>query len=585
MTNRGASMSLDATNERLLKKIVAKKLLKESDAALLLNEKANTQQTLVETILHRKLVTEESLCSFLANEFKCPIVKLSVFIPSQEALNLIPASFAHKNRVIPVSFENRSLTVAMERPDDLQLIDDLQAITDMRIRVAVAFPSEMTRALERYYGAKGAPLLPPAGESIEDLIRIVQESKASEREVKTVELLKQAQETPVIKIANLLMVEAIRRRASDLFIEPWENSVRVRCRVDGLLEEVPPPPKAVGSALVSRFKVMSQLDIAERRIPQDGRFRIRVQNREVDVRVSILPTGFGEKVCLRILDKKAQAQSLERLGFTVLEQDTIKSCAVKPHGMILVTGPTGSGKTTTLYSILKFLDSPEKNITTVEDPVEYQVDGINQVNVRESIGLTFPASLRSILRQDPDIILIGEIRDLTTMDIAIKAALTGHLVLSTLHTNDTATTIARILNMGIEPFLITSSVLMISAQRLVRRLCQECKAEYVPDAKFLKRLELADGKHTFFKPAGCGKCRSSGYAGRSVITELMLLTSHIKDMIVARAGADEIKKAARQEGMNTLRESAIQKALAGETSLDEVFRVTAMDTALAEGDE
>lgn len=578
-------MSLDATNERLLKKMAAKGLLKESDTATLLKEKANTQETLVEMMVHRKLATEESLCSFFAKEFNCPIVKLSVFIPSQEVLDMVPASFAHRNRVIPVSSEGRSLTVAVERPDDLELIGDLQAITDMRIRVAVASPSEMTRALERYYGAKGSPALPPSGETIEDLIRIVQESKASELEVKTVELLKQAQETPVIKIANLLMVEAIRRKASDLFIEPWENSVRVRCRVDGLLEEVPAPPKNLGSALVSRFKVMSQLDIAERRIPQDGRFRIRVQNREVDVRVSILPTGFGEKVCLRILDKKAQAQSLERLGFTVLEQDTIKSCAVKPHGMILVTGPTGSGKTTTLYSILKFLDSPEKNITTVEDPVEYQVDGINQVNVRESIGLTFPASLRSILRQDPDIILIGEIRDLTTMDIAIKAALTGHLVLSTLHTNDTATTIARILNMGIEPFLITSSVLMISAQRLVRRLCQECKAEYVPDTKFLKRLELSDGKHTFFKPAGCNKCRSSGYAGRSVITELMLLTPHIKDMIVARAGADEIKKAARQEGMNTLRESAIQKALAGETSLDEVFRVTAMDTALAEGED
>lgn len=579
-------MSLDAMNEQLLKKMTARGLLKESDSALLLKEKTNSQEPLVELILRHKLATEEALSSFFTAEFNAPLVKLSVFIPSHETIGLIPAAFAHKHRVIPVSFEGRSLTVAMERPDDLQLIDDLQAITDMRIRAAVAFPGEIKHALERYYGS--GPMQQArstSGETIEDLVRIVQEAKANDTEAKTVDLLKQAQETPVIKIANLLMMEAIRRRASDLFIEPWENFVRVRCRVDGLLEEVQSPPKAMGSALVSRFKVMSQLDIAERRIPQDGRFRIRVQNREVDVRVSILPTGFGEKVCLRILDKKAQAQNLEKLGFTVQEQEAIKACAMKPHGMILVTGPTGSGKTTTLYSILKFLDSPEKNITTVEDPVEYQVDGINQVNVRESIGLTFPASLRSILRQDPDIILIGEIRDLTTMDIAVKAALTGHLVLSTLHTNDTASTIARILNMGIEPFLITSSVLMISAQRLVRRLCPECKTAYVPEASLLKRLELPDGKHTFFKPAGCNKCRASGYAGRSVITEIMVLTSKLKDMIVARNGADEIKRAARHEGMNTLRQSAVEKALEGETSLDEALRVTAMDSGLAEGDD
>ena len=339
-------------------------------------------------------------------------------------------------------------------------------------------------------------------------------------------------------------------------------------------------PKSIGLALVSRFKVMSQLNIAERRLPQDGRFKIKVQDREVDIRVSIIPTSFGEKVCLRILDKKMQANDLEKLGFTEKDVQMIKESSLKPHGMILVTGPTGSGKTTTLYSVLKFLDSPEKNITTVEDPVEYEANGINQVNVRESIGLTFPAALRSILRQDPDIILIGEVRDLITMDIAIKAALTGHLVLSTLHTNDTTGSITRILNMGIEPFLITSSVIMISAQRLVRKLCDHCKVSFQGDAEVIQRLGLEKRSYTFYRPFGCVKCRSTGYGGRSVISELLMLTPDIQALIMNRASGEEIKQQARRQGMTTLRESGIEKALAGITSLDEVFRVTAGDQGL-----
>jgi len=382
-------------------------------------------------------------------------------------------------------------------------------------------------------------------------------------------------------VANLLLVDGIKRKASDVFIEPWEDAIRVRYRVDGLLEEGKSPPKVMGLALVSRFKVMSQLNIAERRIPQDGRFKIKAQNREVDVRVSILPTSFGEKVCLRILDKKAQTQSLERLGFSEQELETIKSLVVKPHGMVLVTGPTGSGKTTTLYSILKYLDSPEKNITTVEDPVEYQVEGINQVNVKEKIGLTFPGALRSILRQDPDIILIGEIRDGETMDIANKAALTGHLVLSSLHTNDSVGSIVRMINMGIEPYLIASSVLMISAQRLLRRLCTNCRKAYQPDKELIKKLNLKGKKDSqFYEPVGCGRCRHLGYLGRTVITEILPLTPEIKDLIMRRATGDEIKAKARRLGMSTLRESAVTRVICGETSLDEMFRVTTGDQDL-----
>ncbi|MBI4372576.1 MAG: Flp pilus assembly complex ATPase component TadA [Candidatus Omnitrophica bacterium] len=573
-------MTSEVIDERILKKMIKQGLLKEGDVNVLSDERKNSTLSMSELILKHQLMSEVQLITFLADEFKCASINPNQFTPEPPVVKLIPTAFAQKHRVLPISRHNNSITVALENPADLMLIDDIKAITNMKVYPVVTLSQQMTAALPRYYpGAQAEDINPE--ETIQELVRIVQEKKEQEGENETVNLLKQAQETPVIKVANLLLLDAIRRKASDLFIEPWENSIRVRCRVDGILEEVPSPPKAMGSALVSRFKVMSQLNIAERRIPQDGRFKIKVQDREVDIRVSILPTSFGEKVCLRILDKKTQSNVLDKLGFTPKEVEEIKNCASKPHGMILVTGPTGSGKTTTLYSILSFLDSPDKNITTVEDPVEYEADGINQVNIRESIGLTFPTALRSILRQDPDIILIGEIRDLPTMDIAIKAALTGHLVLSTLHTNDTMGSIVRMMNMGIEPFLITSSVLMISAQRLVRRLCPACKESFKADDELKKRLSLDVKKPAaFFRPVGCSKCRSTGFKGRSVISEILPLTSDIKTMIMKRATGEEIKQLARRQGMNTLRESGIQKALLGETSLDEVFRVTAGDQEL-----
>jgi len=574
-------MVSEVIDERILKKMVSDGLLKEGDAALLKEEKKNSGEAVTDLILKHKFIDEVHLISFLAQELKCASINPNHFIPDDDVIRLLPSQFAHKHRVLPISRYNNTLTVALENPADLTLVDDVKAITNMKVRVAVTLSREMTIALKKYY-----PELEPTGEvsseeTIQELVRIVQEQKEQDGQSEAQSLLRQAQETPVIKIANLLLLDAIRRKASDLFIEPWENTIRVRCRVDGLLEEIPSPPKAIGTALVSRFKVMSQLNIAERRIPQDGRFKIKVQDREVDIRVSILPSSFGEKVCLRVLDKKTQSHNLEALGFTEEDVKVIQMCSLKPHGMILVTGPTGSGKTTTLYSVLEFLHSPEKNITTVEDPVEYEVDGINQVNVREPIGLTFPAALRSILRQDPDIILIGEIRDLTTMDIAVKAALTGHLVLSTLHTNDTTGSIVRMLNMGIEPFLITSSVLVITAQRLVRKLCPSCKVPFVADEDLIERLNLELKKaHTFYRPAGCAKCRSTGYKGRSVISEILFLTTEIKELILKRVGADEIKQFARRHGMHTLRESGIHKALIGDTSLDEVFRVTAGDQEL-----
>jgi len=570
---------IDVINERLLKKMAQQGLFNDEEVEVLLNEKKNSSESFSDLILKRKLLNEVQLISFLAQEYKCASINPNHFVPDDHVIRLLSPSFAHKNRVLPISRYQDTLTIAMENPSDLGLIDDVKAITNMRIRTAITLSREMNIALLRYYPNVQTMETKNSEETIQELVRIVQEQKEQDQQ-ETVSLIQQAQETPIIKVANLVLLDAIRRKASDLFVEPWESSIRVRCRVDGLLEEVPSPPKSMGSALVSRFKVMSQLNIAERRIPQDGRFKIKVQDREVDIRVSILPTSFGEKVCLRILDKKTQSHSLEKLGFSDKEINDLKMCSIKPHGMILATGPTGSGKTTTLYSILAFLDSPDKNITTVEDPVEYEVSGINQVNIREQIGLTFPIALRSILRQDPDIILIGEIRDLITMDIAIKAALTGHLVLSTLHTNDTSGSIIRMLNMGIEPFLITSSVLMVTAQRLVRKLCQTCKVEMKLDEEATKRLNLELKQQVFYRPGGCSKCRSSGYRGRSVISEILILTPEVKAMILKRASAEDIKQSARRQGMNTLRESGIQKAILGETSIDEVFRVTAGDQEL-----
>ncbi|MBI4387931.1 MAG: Flp pilus assembly complex ATPase component TadA [Candidatus Omnitrophica bacterium] len=579
-------MKKNTTNEILLERLVKAQKLTAETRAEVLAECERGQKNIFEVLSSRKIITEDELISFLCAEFGLTPIKLDAVTIQEETLRIIPATFAMKYFVLPVSVFENTLTVAMLNPLDIMLIDDIQAIADLRVRPVIAEPTTLKKAIERYYSSKETKVaiesIQPE-ETIEELIKIVQETKGSEETAEFTDLMKQAQETPVIKVANLLLIDGIKRKASDVFVEPWENMIRIRYRVDGLLEEGKAPPKLMSAALVSRFKVMSQLNIAERRIPQDGRFKIKVQDREVDVRVSIIPTSFGEKVCLRILDKKTQTQSLEHLGFSAEELKQIKEVSLKPNGMILVTGPTGSGKTTTLYSMLKYLDSPEKNITTVEDPVEYQVEGINQVNIREKIGLTFPISLRSILRQDPDIVLIGEVRDFETMDIAIKAALTGHLVLSTLHTNDTCSSIVRMINMGIEPYLIASSILMVTAQRLLRRLCPHCRISYTPDEVLLQRLRLTlKSRYMFYRPTGCSRCRNIGYAGRTVVTEILLLQAELKELIMKRVPGDEIKRQARKCGMTTLRESATGKVIAGETSVDEMLRVTTGDQDLEE---
>ncbi len=549
----------------------------------ILAEHEKLNQPILEVLIRKEDFDSKRLLKVFTEQYGYTPVNPSIFILEEEVLNLIPRAFAEKHLVLPISRRDSNLTVAFANPTNLKAVDELQAMTRLRIKVVAADAKQIPVFIKKNYETKAGatPTMDLKNpnvkeEALDDIVKMI-EGEQDPKAPSESELLKVAFETPVIKIVNNLLAESIQRRASDIFIEPWEDHIRVRSRVDGMLEEIIKTPKVLGDAVVSRIKVMSQLNIAEHRVPQDGRFKVKTPKKEVDMRVSILPTTHGEKVCLRILDTSAQAHDITRLGFNDREQQVIKDSARCPNGMILVTGPTGSGKTTTLYSVLKYLDSPEVNITTVEDPVEYQLPGINQVNVREQVGLNFPAALRSILRQDPDIILIGEIRDADTLDIAVKAALTGHLVLSTLHTNDSIASIVRMANMGLEPFLIASTVLMISAQRLVRKVCPKCKAPCEVEPEIFTDLGVEPGKGRFFKGHGCGQCRRTGYSGRSVITEIVRITPAIKEAIMKGKSAEEIKQIAQSEGMTTLRECAVRKALEGETTVEEVYRVTTSD--------
>ncbi len=545
----------------------------------------------LDTLLEAGKCDEKKLVEVFSREYGYHLVSLKMLVVHKEILQIIPRKLAEAHCCLPISLLEKTLTVAFANPSNLKALDELQAVTGKRIRVAVAEYSQIKEYIKKFYledlaAAEEAAPQEEANEDLFSLAKMAEGEALLDKQEQVADLMEQANQVPVVKLVNMVLVEGVRRRASDIFIEPWENFVRVRIRVDGILEEIVRPQKSFSAAIVSRIKIMSQLNIAEHRVPQDGRFKVRTQGREVDMRVSILPSSFGEKVCLRILDTGAQSHDIKKLGFTESEQKVIRDSAKKPHGMILVTGPTGSGKTTTLYSILEYLDSPQVNITTVEDPVEYQMAGINQVNVREAIGLTFPAALRSILRQDPDIILIGEIRDADTLDIAVKAALTGHLVLSTLHTNDAVSSLTRMANLGLEPFLIASTVLMISAQRLVRRLCPRCRVPYDLEPEMYKFLDLDPAKKVqLWKAKGCSQCRKLGYQGRSVITEILEMKPDILDMVMQGASADLIKQKAREHGMKTLRESAVHKALEGETSVDEIFRVTTADAGPRPGGE
>lgn len=527
-------------------------------------------------------IEESELTAFLSKQYGVPSINLSDFEIDGEVIKLVPQEVAEKHQVIPVNRAGASLIVAMADPSNIFAIDDLKFLTGYNIEVVVASDGAIREAITRYYA--GDPQRNQElnydevmAEFDEDEIEVGGDDDA----VNVVDLERSAEDAPVVKLVNLILIDAIKKGASDIHIEPYEKDFRVRYRIDGVLYEMMKPPLKLRAAITSRLKIMSQLDIAERRLPQDGRIKLKLgKGREMDYRVSCLPTLFGEKLVLRLLDKGSLQLDMTKLGFEPKPLAAFKTAIKKPYGMVLVTGPTGSGKTTSLYSALSELNKSTVNISTAEDPVEYNLHGINQVQMNDDIGLNFAAALRSFLRQDPDIIMVGEIRDFETAEIAVKAALTGHMVLSTLHTNDAPSTISRLLNMGIEPFLVTASVNLIMAQRLARKICVDCKQPVDVSESALTDIQVKPedvGTFQVYKGQGCATCSDTGYKGRVAVYEVMDFTEELKEFVINGASSAEIKAEAVRLGMQTLRMAAVNKLKEGLTTIEEVSRVSAAD--------
>ena len=515
-------------------------------------------------------ISEMAFAEFMGQVYNVPAVNLDETPPDADAVSLIPSEVATKFQVVPVKRQGRVLTVAMANPDNIFAIDDIKFITGLEVRPVVAPESVIKKAIDRLYDS--ADSLASVMKDMQEDFEIVDE--AAEELSQDVEPI----DAPVVKLVNSLIADAVGKHASDIHIEPYEKQLRVRYRIDGMLHEMMSPPFKMKGAIISRLKIMAELDIAEKRVPQDGRIKIRIGGKAIDLRVSTLPTIYGEKLVMRILDKSNLQIDLTRLGFEEKALARFLTAIESPYGMVLVTGPTGSGKSTTLYSALNRINKPHCNIMTAEDPVEYNIDGINQVNVHEDIGLSFAVSLRAFLRQDPNIIMVGEIRDLETASIATKAALTGHLVLSTLHTNDAASSINRLIDMGIEPFLVSSSIIMIIAQRLVRKLCDKCKHPIQLHEETLRELGITESPEelNLFEARGCLDCNDTGYAGRRGLYEVMAVSNSIREMIIERRSSGDLKQQATKEGMLTLREDGLEKFKKGVTSLEEILRETSV---------
>jgi len=545
-----------------------------------LQRERETHEFLGRTLVSMGYATEQDIVNALGIQQGMEQVNLSQVSINQEVLNLITPDIAQFYNVIPIRKTDNILTVAMADPLAINTIDDLKVIIGCEIQGAISTQSEISDAIEKHYGYQGETASALIDELFADVEKVLNESplKSGREEIADANnLISLAHEAPVIKLINLVILQAVQSRASDLHFEPFEEEYQVRRRVDGVLYVTAQPPKHLSLAVSSRLKVMSNLDIAERRLPQDGRIQLSLGGKDIDLRISFLPTMFGESVVIRILDRSAVMISLEELGLQSDLYNEILDIINRPNGIVLVTGPTGSGKTTTLYACLNELNDPRYKIITTEDPVEYQVDGIVQVNINEKVGLTFPRCLRSILRQDPDICMVGEIRDLDTASISIEASLTGHLVFSTLHTNDAPSTVTRLIDMDVEPFLLTSTIEAVIAQRLVRKLCLFCRKEYEPSDEELNTLEIAGDQikgKKIYKAAGCKECNHVGYKGRMGIFELMTLNDEIRDLILKRSATGEIRGACLKSGMRTLRDDGIGKILAGITSIEEVLGET-----------
>jgi len=542
------------------------------------DEEKHKGERLGRALVRLGFIAEEDLVMFLSNKLNVPRIELGNYLIDPKIIDLVPENLARKHELIPVLKIGNRLTCAMTDPWNIFALDEVRAKTGLIIEPAVSTEGEIKKALNEYYGTKG---------SMEDLIKSIDEKKIDLKEGKDIDVKKlqgMTEEPVVIKLVNMIIMKAIEERASDIHVEPEEETLRTRFRVDGMLHEISSPPKHLQSAIISRIKIMADLNIAERRVAQDGRFTIKMGGKEIDVRVSCVPTIYGENVVLRLLDPSSAAMSLKDLGFSKEVLEKFNKLIHRPHGIILVTGPTGSGKTTTLYAALNSINTVEKNIVTIEDPVEYKLEGIRQIQINPKVDLTFATGLRSILRQDPNIIMVGEMRDHDTAEIAVQAALTGHLVFSTLHTNDAPGAITRMIDMGVEPFLVSSSVIGVLAQRLVRTICPDCKEEYKPTSEEVKDIGLsAQGPRPkarsikFYRGKGCPKCMDSGYKGRIGIYELMIPDEEIRKAVIAKASTDAIRKIARAGGLIALKEDGIQKIMAGLTSVAEVLRVTEED--------
>ncbi len=570
-----AAFSKDQIAEKLVQtgRVTAEQIRELAPQAL--KEKKTVFQLLVE----RDIVKDDEMMEFLGSELGIPTLNLPVFKVTKDVLKMVPPKVADRYQVLPLARIKYLLTVATSNPFDLLMRDDLKGLTRCDVELVLATPKMIAHALDLYY-SEGTNLDEIIEGIDEDALEVIREEKTDDKGGGAAAAGKGVDDAPVVRMVNLILDGALRSRASDIHFEPYEKEFRVRYRIDGALRESFSHTRDLYPSLVARVKIISSLDITEKRVPQDGRFRVRMTGKEVDFRVSVLPTYYGEKIVLRVLDKAGLKSGLDKLGFTEKPTSIIGEAIKHPYGMMLITGPTGSGKSTSLYTIMGTLNTPDRNIMTIEDPVEYQVEGITQTQVLSEVGLTFASGLRSLLRQSPDIVLVGEIRDGETADIAVKAALTGHLVFSTLHTNSAAGAVTRLIDMGVEPFLIASSLVCVAAQRLMKRVCQFCKAPYQVPADVLRRCKI-DAKEiegvTAYKGTGCAKCNQSGYYGRLGTIEVMKVDSEIRSLIIARKSSNVIHETAVKKGMETLFENAFGLFKQGVTTLEEVLRVTASD--------
>lgn len=563
----------ESFHARLTTLLLEKKMVdqKRLDQALALQKKKGG--TLSQILVQEGWVSEKDLLSLIGQELDIPPIDLSRFKIDPEIARLIPERVARRYHLIPVSQIGNTLLISIADPLNILAIDELRMMTHYQIELVLSTDKDILEAIDRIYAPQDLKISRILeGMEVESTTELVKEEEF-DLEV----LAKSPEKIPIVEIVNLMVMNALDRRASDIHIEPAEDHLRIRYRIDGILLDALTLPKESQQAILSRVKIMCGLDITESRLPQDGRFKIRYKGREIDFRVAVLPILFGGKTVLRILDRSALKFGLDHLGFSPEPLTKLKEAIQKPFGMILLTGPTGCGKSTTLYSLLHLLNVPEKNLTTIEDPIEYQIKGVTQIQVHSDIGLTFASGLRSVLRQTPDVIMVGEIRDFETADIAVKASLTGHLLLSTLHTNDAPSAVTRLVDMGVEPYLIASSVILVGAQRLCRVICTNCKEKISIDKTLLQKIGYRGKESAFFKGKGCRKCAQTGYFGRMGVLEIMMMDEEVRNLILEGAPTSGIKEYAQKHGMTTLHEDAMRKFEIGLTTLEEVMRVTVQE--------